>query len=126
MRPVRFPPCAAGARPMIKSLAPTGPKLGTGRPQYFQSRKRLTLSRATVSRYSTSRGHRQQLTISFWANNLAILNGHRPAAWKKHRLISTRDNTHRRRSELAEHLASRHTRKNRTRTGKEWPWQKGI
>src|SRR5690348_18028524 len=110
---------------MIRSLAPTGPKLGTGRPQYFQSRNRLTLSRATVSRYSTSRGHRQQLTISFWANNLAILNGHRPAARKKHRLISTRDNTHRWRSELTKHVASRHTdrRKSRTRTGNEWPWQ---
>ncbi|CAM5696374.1 hypothetical protein SALBM311S_01050 [Streptomyces alboniger] len=39
IRPVRLPPCAAGARPTISIRAFGGPKPGTGRPQYVQSAK---------------------------------------------------------------------------------------
>ena len=37
IRPVRFPPCAAGARPTTASDASGGPNPGTGLPQYSQS-----------------------------------------------------------------------------------------
>ncbi len=37
-RPVRFPPCAAGASPAISTRACGSPKPGTGRPQYVSSR----------------------------------------------------------------------------------------
>ena len=40
IRPVRFPPWAAGASPTISSRASAGPNPGTGRPQYVQSAKR--------------------------------------------------------------------------------------
>ena len=34
IRPVRLPPCAAGARPRISTRAAGSPKPGIGRPQY--------------------------------------------------------------------------------------------
>ena len=43
-RPVRLPPCAAGASPTSRTRAPRSPKPGTGRPQYASSRKRATFS----------------------------------------------------------------------------------
>ena len=57
MRPVRLPPCAAGARPRMPIRASAGPKPGTGRPQYSWSRKAARLVAATSSRHATSRGH---------------------------------------------------------------------
>ena len=63
-RPVRLPPCAAGASPTSRIRASGSPKPGTGRPQYVSSRKRATFSRATRSRHSTSRGQRRHATIS--------------------------------------------------------------
>src|SRR6185295_4619363 len=63
MRPVRLPPCAAGARPTTRSRAAGSPNPGTGRPQYVQARKRATFSRATRSRCATSRGHSRQRTM---------------------------------------------------------------
>jgi len=93
---------------MIKSLAPTGPRLGTGRPQYSQSRNRFTLLRATASRYSTSRWQRRQSTISLCANNLAILDDHGGATWKVQRFAGTRDDRHGWRSKPVDHFGSRH------------------
>ena len=63
-RPVRLPPCAAGASPTSRIRASGSPNPGTGRPQYGSSRNRLTFSRATRSRHSTSLGHRRHATIS--------------------------------------------------------------
>src|SRR5215469_16265924 len=62
MRPVRLPPCAAGARPTTRMRAAGSPKPGTGRPQYVQSRNRATRSAATRLRWATSRGHSRQRT----------------------------------------------------------------
>ena len=58
-RPVRLPPCAAGASPTSRIRASGSPKPGTGRAQYVSSRKRATFSSATSSRHATSRGHRR-------------------------------------------------------------------
>jgi hypothetical protein len=63
IRPVRFPPCAAGASPTISIRASAGPKPGTGRPQYVQSANAARLVRATSSRQSTSRGQARQPEI---------------------------------------------------------------
>ena len=63
-RPVRLPPCAAGASPTIRIRPSASPNPGTGRPQYSSSRKRATFSRATSSRHATSRGQRRHATIS--------------------------------------------------------------
>ena len=63
-RPVRLPPCAAGASPTSRIRASGSPNPGTGRPQYVSSRNRATFSRATRSRHSTSRGQRRHATIS--------------------------------------------------------------
>src|SRR5262249_5815254 len=62
MRPVRFPPWAAGARPTTMMRAAGSPKPGTGRPQYVQSRNRATRSAAMRLRWATSRGHSRQRT----------------------------------------------------------------
>src|SRR5262249_48146837 len=111
------------------SLAPIGPRLGTGRPQYSQSRNRLTLLRATTSRYSTSRWQRRQSMISSWANNLAILHNHGSATRKVQRFTGTRDNRHRRRSKLTDHIGSggAHGRKASTHKRRERRgWLNGI
>ena len=63
-RPVRLPPCAAGASPTSRIRASGSPNPGTGRPQYVSSRNRATFSRATRSRHSTNRGQRWHSTIS--------------------------------------------------------------
>ncbi len=63
-RPVRLPPCAAGASPTSRIRASAGPNPGTGRPQYVSSRKRATLTLACSSRQSTSRGQAKQSAIS--------------------------------------------------------------
>ena len=55
-RPVRFPPCAAGASPTMASRARGSPHPGTGRAQYVQSRKARRFTRPTSSRQRTSRG----------------------------------------------------------------------
>src|SRR5258708_33271323 len=65
IRPVRFEPCAPGANPRINSSAWGSPKAGTGLPQYSQSRNARRFSRATFSRYATSRGHFRHSIISF-------------------------------------------------------------
>src|ERR1700751_5935208 len=64
MRPVRFAPCAAGARPRISNCAWPSPNPGTGLPQYSQSRYARRFLRATFSRYFTRRGHLRHATIS--------------------------------------------------------------
>ena len=64
MRPVRLPPCAAGASPRIAIAAAGSPKPGSGRPQYSSDANAARRSRATDSRHATSRGHRRQATIS--------------------------------------------------------------
>ena len=63
-RPVRFPPCAAGASPRNSTRASGSPNPGTGRPQYSSSRNDARFSRATCSRHSTSRGQARHSTIS--------------------------------------------------------------
>ena len=45
-RPVRFAPCAAGARPEHEHARRGSPKPGTGLPQYWSSRCAAFLSRA--------------------------------------------------------------------------------
>src|SRR5262245_10698170 len=70
MRPVRLPPCAAGASPTISRRALSEPRLGTGLPQYSWSRKRRTFTRATSSRYTVNRGQSRQFWISSWARQL--------------------------------------------------------
>ena len=64
IRPVRLPPCAAGASPRTRTRARGSPNPGTGRPQYGWSAKRATFSRATCSRQATSLGHRRHTTMS--------------------------------------------------------------
>ena len=63
-RPVRFAPCAAGARPRIAIRACGSPKPATGRPQYRSPAYAARFSRATCSRQATSRGQRRQPSIS--------------------------------------------------------------
>jgi hypothetical protein len=63
MRPVRFDPCAPGARPATRTRASGSPNPGTGLPQYSSERKARRFSHATRSRHSTRRGHRRQRTI---------------------------------------------------------------
>ncbi len=60
-RPVRFPPCAAGARPTIVSRARGSPHPGTGRAQYVHSRNARRFTRPTSSRQRTSRGQATHL-----------------------------------------------------------------
>src|SRR5713101_1173322 len=64
IRPVRFAPCAAGASPRMSNCACESPKPGIGLPQYSHSRYARRFSRATFSRYFTSRGHFRHATIS--------------------------------------------------------------
>jgi hypothetical protein len=71
IRPVRFPPWAAGARPTTSMRAFGSPKPGSGFPQYAESRKAARFSRATLSRYATSRGHLRQPTISRFSSSRA-------------------------------------------------------
>src|SRR5438132_963016 len=76
MRPVRFAPCAAGASPTISTRALGSPNAGTGRPQYSQSRYAARFSRATRSRYSTSRAQRVQVMIVWLSRSrLTLSNG---------------------------------------------------
>src|SRR5258706_3382441 len=63
MRPVRLPPCAAGASPISTSRAAGSPKPGTGRAQYVCSETLRTLTRATSSRQATRRGHARHATM---------------------------------------------------------------
>src|SRR5262245_54736584 len=93
---------------MTSSLAPTGPILGTGRPQYSESRKRRTLLRATASRYSTRRGQRRQSTISPLADNNAILNDHRHIAGEIQSLARARNDRYRGHTKLADDVRARH------------------
>jgi hypothetical protein len=62
-RPVRFPPCAAGARPTTAIRESAGPSPGTGRPQYSSDRNEARLTRATSSRQVTRRGQARQPEI---------------------------------------------------------------
>jgi len=72
MRPVRLPPCAAGASPMTRTRGSGSPKDGTGRPQYGWSANDRRLFVATVSRQATSRGQaRQTLTRALSSANEA-------------------------------------------------------
>jgi hypothetical protein len=73
MRPVRLPPCAAGASPTINSRAVASPNPGSGRPQYVSSANRATFSCATCSRHATRRGHFLQTTTS--ASMVASVSG---------------------------------------------------
>src|SRR5699024_7918547 len=59
-RPVRFAPCAAGARPTSSSCARGSPNPGAGRPQYGSSANARRRRWATSSRQATSRGHARQ------------------------------------------------------------------
>src|SRR5262249_27893148 len=63
IRPVRFAPCAAGARPTTQIRASTGPNPGTGRPQDVWSANAARPGPATSSRHSTSRGQARQDAI---------------------------------------------------------------
>ena len=47
-RPVRLAPCAAGARPRIRTRAAGSPKPGIGRPQYSSPANAARFSRATL------------------------------------------------------------------------------
>ncbi len=72
IRPVRLPPCAAGARPTIASLAAGSPNPATGRPQYASPRKRRGGSAALASRHSTSRGQRRQAWTSAASDSIGL------------------------------------------------------
>src|SRR5439155_23366220 len=72
MRPVRLPPCAAGASPMRTSRAAGSPNPGTGRAQYVHVPNRRTLIRATSSRHATSRGQARHSTISACSSRRAL------------------------------------------------------
>jgi len=74
--PVRFEPCAPGARPTAKSRPFISPKAGTGFPQYSQSRYARFFVLATLSRYSTSRGHFRQLMMVAFNSSKSILKFH--------------------------------------------------
>ena len=63
-RPVRLPPCAAGANPTIITRGRDAPQPGIGRPQYGSSANDLRLTTATSSRHSTSRGHARHTDTS--------------------------------------------------------------
>jgi hypothetical protein len=64
IRPVRFPPLAAGANPTMRILACGSPKAGSGRAQYVSPRNRRGGVFAESSRHATSRGQRRQETTS--------------------------------------------------------------
>ena len=55
-RPVRLPPCAAGANPSIRIRGRVDPHPVIGRPQYGSSANERRLTTATSSRHATSRG----------------------------------------------------------------------
>jgi hypothetical protein len=63
IRPVRFPPWAAGAKPTINRSASKSPKTGTGFAQYSQSEYAFFLAAPMASRHSTSLGHSLHPTI---------------------------------------------------------------
>ena len=64
-RPVRLPPCAAGANPSTSIRGRPEPHPVTGRPQYGCSANALRLTTATSSRQATRRGQaRQTLTAA--------------------------------------------------------------
>src|SRR5690606_941134 len=60
IRPVRLPPCAAGARPTMSTRGCSSPHPATGRPQYVSSAKARRLTSATSSRQATRRGQARQ------------------------------------------------------------------
>src|SRR5579885_1406846 len=61
--PVLLPPCAAGANPIINSLALISPKLGRGFPQYFSSKNLLVFFIDIWCMYWESLGHFLHLVI---------------------------------------------------------------
>src|SRR3972149_2738668 len=63
IRPVLFPPCAAGAKPTIKILPLTSPKPGSGLPQYFSSLNRFILVCEISLMYEFNLGHFLHLII---------------------------------------------------------------
>ena len=63
-RPVRLPPCAAGASPRIITRGRGAPQPDTGLPQYGSSANDLRLSTATCSRHWTSRGQARHTDTS--------------------------------------------------------------
>ena len=56
IRPVRLPPCAAGASPTTRTRAAGSPNPGSGRAQYRWPANRAGGSAAAASRHATSRG----------------------------------------------------------------------
>src|SRR5262245_26825187 len=62
-RPVRLPPCAAGARPSTSTQALGSPNPGPGFPQYVSFRYAALFSRAMQAQYERSRLQRAQATI---------------------------------------------------------------
>ena len=64
IRPVRFAPCAAGARPTTRTSARGSPKPGTGFPQYVHPANSGLPAAATRSQYRRSRGHAVHATTS--------------------------------------------------------------
>ncbi len=67
-RPVRFAPCAAGARPMRTMRAAGSPNPGTGRAQYVSSRNAARFSRPMRLQYWRSR--EQRLAVDDFAANV--------------------------------------------------------
>src|SRR5207244_938183 len=77
-RPVRLPPCAAGASPTTRRRSWTSQKPGTGRPQYSHSRQAARFCRAIASRWRNRRAHfRQAMIVEV---NLSIESGSIDAA----------------------------------------------
>jgi hypothetical protein len=72
IRPVRLPPCAAGASPAITTRGAGSPQPATGRPQYGWSANDRRLVVATSSRHSTSRGHARH-TETIASNSAGVL-----------------------------------------------------
>src|SRR5439155_306221 len=83
-RPVRFAPCAAGARPSTRTRAPGSPKPGNGRPQYSSSRCAAFFVRATPVMYVRSRAQIAQL-----------VHDHAPHLAKPHHQAGLRENPRR-------------------------------
>ena len=64
IRPVRLPPCAAGASPTTSTPGSLAPQPAIGRPQYGSSAKDRRFSTATSSRQATRRGQARQTETS--------------------------------------------------------------
>jgi hypothetical protein len=90
-RPVRLPPCAAGAKPTITTRGRTDPHPGIGRPQYGWSANDLRFTTATSSRHSTSRGHARHTDTSASSSSTVLTAAAIDATWAGVSATAVRD-----------------------------------